>query len=148
MQLLNLRNDSTHCLLPFFVPIGVTALQAARPLPCTTFSARAVYGMRCHLAAHRFGSRDLHPPVMGIELLRVTTAQHFERPDGMAFQVDFCLCMLVPKPVWRYKVSDEYFADFVTVLIIFDRICNFAGLEDAMEILIGTVQPWIHSHLA
>src|SRR5215470_12333279 len=56
--------------------------------------------------------------------------------------------MLVRKPSRCYEIRHEDITDLIAVLVAFDRVAHLSCPEDAFGILIGAVEPWIHSHLA
>ena len=128
------------------VPSWVAALPLL-PLPSTTFPARATRGGG-PLAVPCLGSSNLQPSLLGIEHLCVTASQDLECGAGMALEVDVALRMLVCKPIRRYEVRHQDATDLIAILVVLDRIADLTGPEDALRILVCTVEPWIHRHLA
>ena len=99
-------------------------------------------------AAPCFGSGDLLPSLLRIELLRVTPSQDLECFIRVSLEIDRPLRVLMSEPVWRDKIRNENTANLVAILVVLDGIANFTGPEDSLRILVGTVEPRVNSHLA
>src|SRR5260370_14411196 len=113
----------------------------------TAFSAGTTrsMGLVPHLCCRTV---DLNPPMVGVELLRISASQNVKRFVRVALQVDAAIGMLMRVPVGGDEIRYEDVTDLVAVLVAFDRVADLSRPEDAFGILIGTVQPRIHSHLA
>src|SRR5260370_9117374 len=113
----------------------------------TAFSAGTTrsMGLVAHLCCRTV---DLNPPMVGVELLRISASQNVKGFVRVALQVDAAVGMLMRVPVGRDEIRYEDVTDLVAVLVAFDRVAHFARPDDPFGILIGTVQPRIHRHLA
>src|SRR5260370_10319889 len=113
----------------------------------TAFSAGTTrsMGLVPHLCCRTV---DLNPPMVGVELLCISASQNVKGFVRVALQVDAAIGMLMRVPVGRDEIRYEDFTDLVAVLVAFDRVAHLAFPEDPFALLIGTVQPRIHRHLA
>src|SRR5215472_5982473 len=99
-------------------------------------------------AALCLGPGHLLPSLSWFEFLRVSSRKDLERRIRVTPEVEGALCMLMCKPVWGNKIGHENASNLVAIWIVFDGIANFSGPKGAMRILVGTVEPRIHRHLA
>src|SRR5215472_13150732 len=91
---------------------------------------------------------DLFPSLPRLEFLGVSPGEDLERRSRMTLEVDVTLAMLMREPVWGNKVGHENAADLVAILVVFDWIADLPGPKGTTWILVRTVEPRIHRHLA
>jgi len=121
---------------------------AARPLANPSLSARAIWGTGHSIAAPRHGAGDLLPSRLWVELLGITARQDLEWGMSVTLEVDRGLRMLVAEPVRSDEIGHEDATNFVAILVVLNRIADLTGPKGTLRILVGTVQPRIHRHLA
>ena len=74
----------------------------------TSFAARSLRGGCSAQGKRRAGASHLDPPLLRVELLRISARENLEGPGGMPLQIDFADRILVPEPVRRYEVGEQH----------------------------------------
>ena len=89
----------------------------------------------------RLGAGDLHPSLLRVEFLRVAAAEDFECALSAVLKIDVALRILMREPIRRYEIRHKDAVDLIAILVIFDRIADLAGPEDALGILVCAIEP-------
>ena len=121
---------------------------AASPLTNPSFSSRPIRGMGHSIAAPRHRASDLLPSCLWVELLGITARQNLEWSMGVTLEVDRALRVLVAEPVRGDEIGHEDAVNFIAILVVLNRVADLTSPKDTLRILVGTVQPRIHRHLA